>query len=73
MLPLSEPIRGTDGNLIQEIPVPKGTEVIVGILASNRNPALWGPDAAEWKPERWLEPLPDTINTARVPGVYSHL
>ncbi|OSX62827.1 hypothetical protein POSPLADRAFT_1180917 [Postia placenta MAD-698-R-SB12] len=73
VLPLSEPIRGTDGNLIQEIPVPKGTEVIVGILASNRNPALWGPDAAEWKPERWLEPLPDTINTARVPGVYSHL
>nr|BAK09468.1 cytochrome P450 [Postia placenta] len=73
VMPLSQPIRGTDGTYMNEIPVPKGTEVIVGILASNRNPALWGPDAAVWKPERWLAPLPDTVNAARVPGVYSHL
>ncbi|OSX63054.1 hypothetical protein POSPLADRAFT_1056401 [Postia placenta MAD-698-R-SB12] len=73
VMPLSQPIRGTDGTYMSEIPVPKGTEVIVGILASNRNPVLWGPDAAVWKPERWLAPLPDTVNAARVPGVYSHL
>ncbi|EED84244.1 predicted protein [Postia placenta Mad-698-R] len=73
VMPLSQPIRDTDGTYMSEIPVPKGTEVIVGILASNRNPVLWGPDAAVWKPERWLAPLPDTVNAARVPGVYSHL
>ncbi|EEB98095.1 hypothetical protein MPER_02458 [Moniliophthora perniciosa FA553] len=35
--------------------------------------SLWGPDALEWKPERWLEPLPAVIPEARIPGVYSHL
>ncbi|KAH9929191.1 cytochrome P450 [Fomitopsis serialis] len=73
VMPLSTPIRGVDGTLINEIPVPEGTIVHIGILASNRNPALWGPDAAEWKPERWLNPLPDVVKDAHIPGVYSHL
>ncbi|KAH9930181.1 cytochrome P450 [Amylocystis lapponica] len=73
ILPLSEPIRGRDGTLIHEIPVPKGTQIVVGIQGSNCNKALWGEDALEWKPERWLSPLPDTVTNARVPGVYSNL
>ena len=32
ILPLSEPIRGLDGTLMAEIPVPKGTVVLVGVL-----------------------------------------
>ncbi|KAJ3478664.1 hypothetical protein NLI96_g9603 [Meripilus lineatus] len=44
-----------------------------GILESNRNKAIWGEDALEWKPERWLSPLPGTIAEARIPGVYSNL
>ncbi|KAF9815150.1 hypothetical protein IEO21_04768 [Rhodonia placenta] len=73
IMPLSKPLRGVDGTLIHEIPVPKGTEVVVGIRAANRNPDLWGPDSDEWKPERWLSPLPDTVTNAHVPGVYSNL
>ncbi|KAH9930173.1 cytochrome P450 [Amylocystis lapponica] len=73
ILPLSEPIRGRDGTLIHEIPVPKGTQIVVGIQGSNCNKALWGEDALEWKPERWLSALPDTVTNARVPGVYSNL
>ena len=72
-MPLSTPIRGVDGTLIHEIPVPKGTDVMVGILESNRNKAVWGEDALEWKPERWLSPLPGTVAEARIPGVYSNL
>ncbi|RXW23112.1 hypothetical protein EST38_g2743 [Candolleomyces aberdarensis] len=34
---------------------------------------LWGPDSYEWKPERWLTPIPDKLVEARIPGVYSHL
>jgi len=73
IMPLSKPIRGLDGTLIHEIPIPKDTDVVVGIWASNRNPDLWGLDSDEWKPERWLSPLPDTVMNAHVPGVYSHM
>ena len=73
VMPLSQPIRGVDGSLISEIPVPEGTFIHIGILASNRDPNLWGPDAAEWKPERWLNPVPESVKEAHIPGVYSHL
>ena len=72
-MPLSKPIRGLDGTLINEIPVPEGTIVLIGMLASNRNAELWGPDAEEWKPERWLNPLPEAVTEAHIPGIYSHL
>ncbi|KAF8896610.1 cytochrome P450 [Infundibulicybe gibba] len=52
---------------------PNNTTVNISILNSNRNPAVWGPDAGEWKPERWLGGLPDTVIDAHVPGIYSHL
>ena len=61
MLPLSQPVRGRDGSHISEIPIPKGTTVFVGVMASNTNKALWGEDAHEWRPERWLEPLPEPL------------
>ncbi len=73
MLPLSEPVRCKDGRMIHEILVPKDTSVFVGINASNTNPALWGEDAYKWKPERWLQPLPDTVLDAKIPGVYANL
>ncbi len=73
ILPLGAPIKGLDGQKITEIPIPKGTRVMVGILASNVNPEIWGPDSNEWKPERWLEPLPETVTAARIPGIYSNL
>ncbi|RDX47337.1 cytochrome P450 [Lentinus brumalis] len=73
VLPLQWPVRGRDGSLITEIPVPKGTLIIPAILASNCNKALWGEDAMEWRPERWLGELPVELEDARIPGVYSHL
>ncbi|PPQ74553.1 hypothetical protein CVT24_004347 [Panaeolus cyanescens] len=73
ILPLSQPIIGVDGREISEIFVPKGTTVMCGLMASNRNTDIWGPDADEWKPERWLEGLPDSVSDAHLPGIYSHL
>ncbi|KAI0692676.1 cytochrome P450 [Cerioporus squamosus] len=72
VLPLSTPIRARDGTLMHEIAVPKGTSVVISILASNRNRAIWGEDADEWKPDRWLK-LPEAVTEAHIPGVYSHL
>ena len=73
ILPLSWPIEGADGNMIHEVFVPKGTTIFVGVLASNVNKRLWGDDALEWKPERWLSPLPAAVSEAHLPGVYSNL
>ena len=73
VMPLSEPMRGVDGSMMHEILVPKDTMVVVAIHSANRSKAIWGEDAFEWKPERWLSPLPTSVTEAKVPGVYSHL
>lgn len=36
--------------------VPKGTKIILGVWAVNLSTKLWGPDAAEFKPDRWMGP-----------------
>ncbi|KAI0328016.1 cytochrome P450 [Cubamyces sp. BRFM 1775] len=72
-LPLLSPIRGVDGTMMSEIAVPKGTIVLLNYTGSNTNRELWGDDASEWKPERWLGQLPPALDDARVPGVYSNL
>ena len=72
-MPLSEPIIGKDGNVLQEIFVPAGTELILGIRSINIDKGIWGEDALEFKPERWLSQLPSSVTEARVHGVYSNL
>ena len=73
-MPLAWPILGADGKTqITEIPVKKNTDVIVSIIGVNRSKRIWGEDAEEWKPERWLAPLPAALEDARIPGVYSNL
>lgn len=73
ILPLSTPVKGLNGEYISEITVPKGSLVIISLFLANRNPDIWGPDANEWKPERWLSPIPTSVTEARLPGIYSHL
>lgn len=36
-------------------PVPKGTQILLVPWAINRTPTLWGPDAEQFKPERWID------------------
>ena len=68
------PVGALRAGKLPALPVPKGTTLLVGIYSSNRNPALWGADAREWKPGRWLDgKLPDAVTEARIPGVYSNL
>ncbi|KAI0631050.1 cytochrome P450 [Trametes polyzona] len=73
VLPLSQPIRASDGTLLSSLPIPRGTDILIAIKACNCNEALWGPDAYEWKPERWLAPLPATVENAGIPGIYSNI
>jgi len=50
----------------------KNTNVYVQIYNLNRDPSIWGTDAAEWKPERWLAPLPESVANANIQGVYAN-
>ena len=59
--------------MMTEIPIVKGTVVLSNIPACNTNKAVWGEDALEWKPERWLQPLPQSVEEAHIPGIYANL
>ncbi|KZT73889.1 cytochrome P450 [Daedalea quercina L-15889] len=73
VLPLLEPIYSVDGTRMDEIPIAKGSELLLGFLGCNTSAAVWGEDAHEWKPERWLSSLPSAVTDARIPGAYSNL
>ncbi|KAF8910713.1 cytochrome P450 [Mucidula mucida] len=61
VLPLLEPITTRDGNLLKEIPIAKGQTIYTSIYMYNRNPIVWGNDAHEWNPKRFLvENHPET-------------
>lgn len=67
---------------MSEIHVPEGTTVWVSIAGANRCRDIWGKDAAEWRPERWLHgDMEDNskfecldrvdVGETRLPGIYS--
>ena len=73
IIPLRHPIKSTDGKTRDSIFIPKGTEIYMGFVSVNTDKRIWGPDALEWKPERWLSPPPQSVIDAKVPGVLSGL
>ena len=64
---------GRDGQTIDCIHIQAGTIVVLGTASVNRDPAMWGPDADQWIPERWLQPLPETVVDAYLPEVHSQM
>ncbi|KAJ6577991.1 cytochrome P450 [Mycena capillaripes] len=71
VLPLQYPITGTDGKIITEVPIATNQNVHIGIAAANRDPKIWGPDAGEWKPDRWANGVPKTALDAHLPSIYA--
>ncbi|PBL04613.1 PAH-inducible cytochrome P450 monooxygenase PC-PAH 1 [Armillaria gallica] len=55
VLPLAEPIITSDGQSCSEIPISKGQVIFASVYTYNRLPLVWGHDAAEWNPRRFLE------------------
>ncbi|KAG0708534.1 cytochrome P450 [Suillus ampliporus] len=72
VLPLSQPITTRSGDVIHELPVPKGTRIIASVAAYNRNKELWGDDAHVFNPDRWLDGAAKDKKVTSI-GVYSNL
>ncbi|KAJ7125406.1 cytochrome P450 [Mycena epipterygia] len=71
VLPLFRPITLRSGEVITELPVPKGMKVMISIAAYNRNKDVFGHDAHTFNPERWLD---GSMRKPDVPvGVYGNL
>ncbi|KAH8998345.1 cytochrome P450 [Lactarius hatsudake] len=54
VIPLAFPITTRSGEKVSSIPVRKGTPIDILIGAYNRLPEIWGQDADEWNPDRFL-------------------
>ncbi|KAJ7124543.1 cytochrome P450 [Mycena epipterygia] len=70
IIPLGTPIVTPSGETISSIVIAKGSGVTAPIRCVNRSEALWGPDAKEFKPERWFEDI--TVRAKELQG-HRHL
>ncbi|KAF5340128.1 hypothetical protein D9758_013169 [Tetrapyrgos nigripes] len=66
-IPLDKPIISTRGEQITEIPVPKGTKVMISVAAYNRTKEIFREDAHSFNPDRWLNHNQKTGQ--RIPGL----
>ncbi|KAJ3824937.1 cytochrome P450 [Lentinula raphanica] len=69
VIPLEYPVIAESGEEISQIPVSKGQRIMVAISVYNRLTQVWGKDANEWNPERFLHESKKDINL----GVYANL
>ncbi|KAG1829189.1 cytochrome P450 [Suillus variegatus] len=76
-VPLQFPVRSASGEEIDVIHVAKNQRLVISILAANHNQAVWGEDASEWKPDRWLKSSqgvsPGDKDGVKYPGIYSSM
>ncbi|KAI0026384.1 cytochrome P450, partial [Vararia minispora EC-137] len=72
VLPFAQPYIDIHCKEHNELFVLGGAMLFVSNIRVNRDKAIWGPDAYNWKPERWLSPLPDGVAEARIPDVYTN-
>ncbi|KAF7333579.1 hypothetical protein MSAN_02416900 [Mycena sanguinolenta] len=68
VIPLSTPYTDRDGNVHETLLIRKGQTTVLPILAVNRDPAIWGPTAPQFIPERWESNLSTSI-----PGVWGNM
>lgn len=55
------------------VPVPGGTTIRIGMATSNTAPRIWGADAREFRPQRWLEKDATWDGEYALPGVWSNI
>ncbi|KAI5117517.1 hypothetical protein M0805_009525 [Coniferiporia weirii] len=73
VIPLRTPVTTASGESVDCITVAGGASLVVPILAVNRSEAIWGADAKEFKPERWLDGEAGLTPKAKELQGYHHL
>lgn len=71
VIPLAVPVIGKNGQPIQQVYVKKGQYIHVSIREFNLSKDIFGDDASEFRPERWLEE--DLASKVRGMSVWSPL
>ncbi|KAF7367798.1 hypothetical protein MSAN_00844000 [Mycena sanguinolenta] len=66
VLPLSRPYIDTVGKCHDTLPIRKGQIIYISILAFNHDTDIWGPNAGEFRPERWQN-VPNAAGS--IPGM----
>ncbi|WVW79570.1 hypothetical protein I302_101539 [Kwoniella bestiolae CBS 10118] len=72
VVPLGTPVKGRDGKMMDSVHLPKGATMMIPILNVNTSIYVWGPDAEQFNPDRFLKPTASESNTS-VPGVWGNL
>ncbi|KAF7336314.1 Cytochrome P450 [Mycena venus] len=70
VIPLTDGIKNSKGELINHIPVQKGQVVLVAIASYQRLRSRWGEDAHQFRPSRWLD---GTVVQGQALGPYANL
>ena len=71
VIPLSQPLKLSDGKSIAEIPISKGQKIWINVPGYNRLPSIFGENVHDFNIDRWLDNKMDDL--PGLVGVYSNL
>lgn len=71
-VPSSNSTHSPDTPQVTALPIPANTTLYLSIQGVNRDPTIWGADADEFRPERWLGKEKEGVSKARgrVPSLW---
>jgi cytochrome P450 len=55
IIPLSVPVQTVDNKTVDRVSIAAGQAISIPIRTMNRSTSIWGADAKEFKPQRWLD------------------
>ncbi|KAE9401075.1 cytochrome P450 [Gymnopus androsaceus JB14] len=73
VIPLKKPVMLSNGETVTSIPVKAGDNFIIPFPVMNSDAQVWGPDAHEFAPERWITEGALPSGSELPHGPYSHI
>lgn len=68
-LPVTTPLKTTDGRTLSSIPITAGQEIAVSVTGNNLDSKYFGPEPHLFKPDRWNN-LPELHAKSKLPSPY---